>query len=148
MFKRKPRSYSQLASDMVYPRGGWSRALQYLVHRVRRLPDQPHRVARGFAAGTFVSFTPIFGLHLLGGMALAWAVRGNVLAGVLGTMVGNPLTIPFIAVMSVGLGRRMLGIEGGMAPRAILDEFSAAGTQLAQNVMTLFDGRDFATIAA
>lgn len=141
MFKRKPRSYSQLASDMVYPRGGWSRAVQYLVHRVRRLPDQPHRVARGFAAGTFVSFTPMFGLHLLGGMALAWAVRGNVLAGVLGTMVGNPLTIPFIAVMSVGLGRRMLGIEGSMAPRAILDEFSAAGTQLAQNVMTLFDGR-------
>ena len=141
MFKRKPRSYSQIATEMVYPRGGWSRAVQYLVHRIRRLPDQPHRVGRGFAAGTFVSFTPLFGIHLLGGMALAWAIRGNVLAGVLGTLVGNPVTIPFIAVMSVGLGRWILGIEGSAAPRAILDEFGAAGSQLAHNMLSLFDGR-------
>ena len=49
MFKRrKPRSYSQLATEMIYPRGGWRRASQYVMHRIRRLPDQPQRIARGF----------------------------------------------------------------------------------------------------
>ena len=41
MFRRKPRSYSQMASDIVYPRGGWWRAIKYRVHRLRRLPDPP-----------------------------------------------------------------------------------------------------------
>ena len=71
MFKRrKPRSYSQLATEMIYPRGGWRRASQYVMHRIRRLPDQPQRIARGFAAGIIVSFTPLFGFHFMTFLAL------------------------------------------------------------------------------
>lgn len=141
MFKRKPRSYSQMASDIIYPRGGWSRAAQYVVHRIRRLPDQPGRIGRGIAAGVFISFTPFFGAHLIGGIALAWMLRGNLLASVLGTLIGNPVTIPIIAVMSVSLGRWMLGIHGGMSPGVIMAAFSAASGQLWHNFMSIFDGR-------
>lgn len=141
MFKRRPRSYSQIASDIVYPRGGWSRAFQYLARRMQRLPDQPHRIARGVAAGTFVNFTPFFGLHLFLGFALAWALRGNMLAAALGTLVGNPLTFPFIAMMSVGLGRWVLGVEGSMSPGAILSAFTSAGRQLMHNFLSIFDER-------
>lgn len=141
MFKRKPRSYSQMASDMVYPRGGWLRAAQYALHRLRRLPDQPHRIGRGVAAGALMSFTPLFGLHLVGSMALAWAIGGNMLASVIGSFVGNPVTIPIIAVTSLGLGRWMLGVEGSMAPAAIFEAFAAAGRQLAHNALAAFDGR-------
>lgn len=141
MFKRKPRSYSQLASDIVYPRGGWSRAVRYIVHRVRRLPDEPSRIGRGVAAGVFISFTPLFGAHLLGGLALAWLMRGNLIAAVLGTLVGNPVTIPIIAVTSVGLGRWMLGVPGSMSPGVIMAAFTAASGQLWHNFMSIFDGR-------
>jgi len=141
VFKRKPRSYSQMASDIIYPRGGWSRAAQYVVHRIRRLPDQPGRIGRGIAAGVFISFTPFFGAHLIGGIALAWMLRGNLLASVLGTLIGNPVTIPIIAVMSVSLGRWMLGIHGGMSPGVIMAAFSAASGQLWHNFMSIFDGR-------
>lgn len=141
MFKRKPRSYSQMASEMVYPRGGWSRAVQYLAHRVRRLPDQPQRIARGFAAGTFINFTPLFGFHLLGAFALAWVIRGNLLAAALGTFIGNPVTIPFMAMISMALGRWMLGVEGTLTPAAILNAFASAGRQLTHNFMAIFDGR-------
>lgn len=127
MFKRKPRSYAQMASDMVWPRGGWSRSAQYVVHRVRRLPDEPHRVARGFGIGVFVNFTPLFGFHLMLAMGMAWIMRANMLAAVLGTFVGNPLTTPLIAVLSVSLGRRMLGVHGSASPGAILKEFTSAG---------------------
>ena len=119
MFKRrKPRSYSQLATEMIYPRGGWRRASQYVMHRIRRLPDQPQRIARGFAAGLFVSFTPFFGFHFMMAALVAWIIRGNIVAALLGTFVGNPLTFPFIAVLSVTLGRRMLDVEGTLQPPA------------------------------
>lgn len=142
MFKRKPRSYSRRVGDFLYPRGGWSRAAQYVAHRMGRLPDQPHRIARGFAAGTFINFTPLFGFHLLGALTLAWVLRGNLLAAVLGTFIGNPVTIPFMAMLSMGLGRWMLGVEGSMAPAAILGAFAAAGRQLTHNVMAVLDGRE------
>lgn len=138
MFKRKPRSYAQMASDMVWPRGGWSRSAQYVVHRVRRLPDEPHRVARGFGIGVFVNFTPLFGFHLMLAMGMAWIMRANMLAAVLGTFVGNPLTTPLIAVLSVSLGRRMLGVHGSASPGAILKEFTSAGQELWQNFLAIF----------
>lgn len=138
MFKRKPRSYSQMATEMVYPRGGWKRAAQYVIYRIRRLPDQPHRIGRGFGAGVFISFTPFFGAHFLGAAVIAWLIRGNILAALLGTFIGNPLTTPLIAVTSVGLGRWILGVHGTMRPSAILHEFTAAGGQLWQNILAVF----------
>ena len=130
-----------MASEMVYPRGGWSRAMRYIVHRLRRLPDPPHRVGRGVAAGVFISFTPLFGLHLVGSIGLAWAIRGNLLAAVIGSLIGNPVTIPLIALMSVAMGRWLLGIEGSIAPAAIFEAFASASRQLSHNLMAAFDGR-------
>ena len=31
---------------MIYPRGGFVRATRYVIHRMSRLPDEPHRIAR------------------------------------------------------------------------------------------------------
>ncbi|MDP5306772.1 DUF2062 domain-containing protein [Paracoccus spongiarum] len=139
MFKRrKPRSYGQMASDMIYPPGGWRRAGTYVLHRVRRLPDQPHRIGRGVAAGVFVSFTPLFGLHFLSAAAVAWLIGGNVLAALLATFVGNPVTFPFIAVAAVGLGREILGYRGDMGPQRIFGEFAGASTELWNNLESVF----------
>src|SRR5690625_2271848 len=82
---------------------------------MRRLPDTPHRVALGFACGAFVSFTPFFGLHFVLAACCAWITRSNILVALFGTVVGNPLTFPFISVGSLYLGRWMLGrkTDGG-----------------------------------
>ena len=139
MFKRrKPRSYSQLATQMIYPRGGWRRASQYVMHRIRRLPDQPQRIARGFAAGIFVSYTPLFGFHFMTAALVAWAIRGNIVAALLGTFVGNPLTFPFIAVLSISLGRWILGVEGKLLPHRIFEEFARASRELWNNLLAPF----------
>ena len=84
-------------------------AIEYLGHRVRRLPDTPHRIALGFACGVFASFTPFFGLHFVLAAVLAGLLRGNIVAALIGTVAGNPLTFPLIASVSLGLGRRILG---------------------------------------
>jgi len=138
LFKRsKPRSYGQIASEMIYPRGGWRRAGTYVVHRLRRLPDRPHRIARGVAAGIMVNFTPLFGFHFLSAAAVAWVIRGNILAALLATFVGNPVTLPFIALMSVGLGREILGLEGELSPQFIFHEFTKATGELWHNLRAI-----------
>ncbi|MDB6176491.1 DUF2062 domain-containing protein [Paracoccus sp. Z330] len=139
MFKRrKPRSYSQMASDMIYPRGGWRRAGTYVLHRVRRLPDQPHRIGRGVAAGVFVSFTPLFGLHFLSAAGCAWIIGGNLLAALLATFIGNPITFPFIAVLAVSLGRKILRLDGDLGPQQIFGEFARASAEIWHNIRSIF----------
>lgn len=131
-----------MATDMIYPRGGWLRAATYVIHRLRRLPDQPHRIGRGIAAGTFISFTPLFGFHFIGGAACAWLIRGNILAALLATFVGNPVTLPFIAFLAVSLGRSILGMHGEISAKLIISEFSQAGGELWHNIRALFGSED------
>nr|WP_184009883.1 DUF2062 domain-containing protein [Rubricella aquisinus] len=92
------------------PRTGWMRALGYMGHRLRRLPDRPSKVALGLAVGVFVCFTPLFGFHIAAAAALAWLIGGNVLAAMIGTFFGNPATFPLIATISLWFGRKVLGI--------------------------------------
>ena len=130
-----------MAVESVYPRGGWWRAATYVGHRMRRLPDQPHRIARGVAAGVFISFTPLFGFHFIGAALIAWLIRGNIVAALLGTFVGNPLTTPVIAVTSVALGRWMLGIEGKLSPHRIFSDFGRAVSDMWNNIGAIFSDR-------
>lgn len=110
MFKRRDRRpIRETLTESVWPRRGWGRVLQYFKHRLSRLPDQPARIARGVFAGVFVSFTPLFGLHFVLAAAIAWVIRGNVLAALLGTFFGNPLTFVVIAAVSLKIGSLMLG---------------------------------------
>lgn len=138
MFKRRKLSYTKAAAEWVYPRGGWWRSLSYMVHRIRRLPDPPHRISRGVFAGVVVCFTPLFGLHILLAMLIAWIIRGNLFAAVLATFVGNPLTFPIIAQISVALGEWMLGIDGHMSLHQIFGAFSHASAELWRNFWAIF----------
>ncbi|MEL6233540.1 MAG: DUF2062 domain-containing protein [Pseudomonadota bacterium] len=107
--RRTPPPLLARMREYIVPRKGWRRGFEYLSHRVKRIPDSPHRIAIGFSAGAFVSFTPLFGFHFFAAAGLAWILRGNVIAGLIGTVVGNPLTFPAIAATSLGLGRWILG---------------------------------------
>ncbi len=110
IFKRRHRPpFVDRLREIVYPRKGLWRGLDYIRKRLHRLPDSPHRIALGLACGAVASFTPFFGFHIVLAAALAWLLRGNVLAAAFGTMVGNPLTFPFIAAFSLNTGWRILG---------------------------------------
>jgi uncharacterized protein (DUF2062 family) len=122
------------------PAGGWRRGIEYIGHRVRRLPDTPHRIALGFCCGVFMSFTPLFGFHFLGALALAWLIRGNLIAAAIGQFFGNPVTLPFIAWISMSLGRRILN-QGGPTGRSFerVDEaFSTAFDGLWHTILSWF----------
>jgi len=74
-----------------------------------RISSAPHDVAAGAAAGVAVSFTPLVGAHITLAILAAVLLRGNVLAAVLGTIVGNPLTFPFFWGISYQVGKVMEG---------------------------------------
>jgi len=137
--RRKPLSTARRIRDFFYPPSGWRRAVEYFGHRLRRLPDTPHKIALGFACGVFVSFSPFFGFHFVYAGMVAMMVRGNVLASLLGTFVGNPVTFPFIATLSLGLGRRMLGLSvHDNTAHSLSDSFGGALSGLWQSILALF----------
>lgn len=112
VFKRRDRlPWWKATLRALWPSRGWGRALQYVKHRLRRLPDPPHRIARGVFAGIFVTFSPLFGLHFFLAAGLAWVLRGNVLAALLSTFIGNPLTFVPIAAISLQTGYSILGVR-------------------------------------
>ncbi len=114
VFKRRDRRpIWQIVLDFIYPRGGWLRAFEYVKHRVRRLPDTPEKISRGIAVGVFTTYTPFFGLHFLVAFLLSRLVRGNVLASLMATFFGNPLTYVPIAATSLWFGHRILGTPPG-----------------------------------
>lgn len=140
VFRRRDRpAFLLRVREAFYPRRGWRRTLEYFGHRVRRIPDSPHRIALGFSCGVFVSFSPLFGFHFFYAMGLAWLLRGNVLASLIGTVAGNPITFPIIASTSLALGRRILGYGAtGRDFGRITDAFSQAGQGIWQGVLSLF----------
>jgi len=141
VFKRRDsRTWLQVITQVIYPKGGWSRAVSYVMHRLRRLPDPPHRIARGVAAGVFVCFTPLFGLHFFLAAFLAFLMQGNILAALLATFFGNPLTFPLIAGISLELGSWMSGTPGGFHFEIVTRAFSQASVELWANFRAIFNG--------
>ncbi len=139
VFKRRsPRNFRQKVVNILYPGGGWGRSANYVMHRLRRLPDTPERIARGIAAGVAVSCTPLFGLHFVSAAALAWALRGNILASILATFFGNPFTFPIIAVSALELGSFILGRETSVKAYDAMRAFGAIWSEVGSNVLAVF----------
>ena len=80
----------------------------YYLKRVLRLSGTPYAIAMGVAIGVAVSFTPFVGTHLVVTFALAWLLRANLIAGAMGTAIGNPLTFPFIWASTYEVGHLLL----------------------------------------
>jgi len=110
LFKRREaESFLERVRVHMWPRRSWSRSSRYVVYRLRRLSDSPHAVALGFAIGVFCALTPFIGTHLIMAVTLAWIIGGSVVAAMLGTFVGNPLTYPPLWYATYKLGNIMLG---------------------------------------
>lgn len=128
-----------MLTELVYPRGGWTRAFEYIKHRIRRLPDTPEKIGRGMWCGVLASFTPFYGLHFLVALVLAKPLRGNLLASVIGTWFGNPLTLLPISAASLHTGYFLLGHRPA---RRLVDElprqFGGATSDLWHNLKALF----------
>lgn len=141
VFKRRNRKPIHRAiAEFFWPRGGWRRAATYVLHRMRRLPDSPERISLGIACGSFVSFLPLYGLHFTSAAILAWILRGNILAALLGTFYGNPLTFPVMAVTALELGHFLLGTGTMVSFTEAMGAIGHASGELSLNIVALIYG--------
>ncbi len=109
LFRRRERpGYWTRLRLWVWPRVSWRRSVLYYAKRILRLSGTPRAIALGAAVGVFASFTPLVGFHLLITFVIAWALGANMIAGAIGTAIGNPLTFPFIWASTYEVGRLIL----------------------------------------
>jgi uncharacterized protein len=142
VFKRRtPRNFRQSVMNFFIPGGGWGRSANYVMHRLRRLPDSPERIAKGIAAGVAVSCTPLFGLHFIAAASLAWVLRGNIFAALLATFFGNPFTFPIIVVSALELGNFLMGRDRLIKAYEAMNAFGAMWAELGHNFLALFTSR-------
>ena len=144
VFKRRDRrSIISILMRFFWPKGGWKRAFHYVNFRLRRLPDSSQKISRGIWAGLFTTFTPFYGLHFLTAAIAARLLKGNILAALLATFFGNPLTYVPIGVISLQTGHFFLGtdyIPPGDVGKSIFAKFLDAGADLQQNIFALVKG--------
>jgi uncharacterized protein len=119
---REKTTLGRRAREFCWPSIGVRRAWAYRMHRLARMDVSPHTLAMGFAAGAFASFTPFVGFHFILAALLAWMLRGNLIASAVGTVVGNPVTFPFIWIATYNLGAYTLGLSQKEEVTIAIDE--------------------------
>tara|TARA_B100000886_G_scaffold239769_1_gene168131 strand:- start:454 stop:939 length:486 start_codon:yes stop_codon:yes gene_type:complete len=97
-FKNKPKSFKNLFSINL------KRASLFYFLKLVRVKDTQDKLAIGFACGSMVSFTPLIGFHFFLAVIFAYILRGNIVASLIGTFVGNPFTFPFIWIFIYKVG--------------------------------------------
>lgn len=113
MFQRRvKRSFRSNLRETLWPSMGWRRVYLYFRHRVFRGKNSTHGITAGLATGAALSFSPLVGTHLFQVVFLAWIFRLNPLAGIVGTVFGNPWTFPFIFWVDYRVGAQLFSLFG------------------------------------
>jgi uncharacterized protein (DUF2062 family) len=85
------------------------RVLEVLLH----LDDTPPRTALAFAVGVWIAFFPIWGIHTVMALAIAFLFRLNRAALVVGAWLNNPWTMAPLYTAGTLLGCALLGVPPG-----------------------------------
>ena len=84
-------------------------SLRSLLKQMLHLQESPQRTALAFAIGTFIGFSPAYGLHTIMVFFCAWALRLNLLALMAGAFLNNPWTVVPILGATYWVGALLLG---------------------------------------
>jgi uncharacterized protein (DUF2062 family) len=82
------------------------RAFQAFLH----LDDTPRRIALAFGIGVYIAFHPLFGLHTVMALLIAFAFGLSRAAIIAGIYVNNPWTMAPMYIAGTSLGCLILGV--------------------------------------
>ena len=87
------------------------KTIKKLTQKLSSLNASTDSIALGFACGAAISMTPFIGFHSILAVLTALMIRANIIAALIGTIVGNPWTFAFIWPATYETGRLILGIR-------------------------------------
>ncbi len=90
--------------------------------QVLHLGDPPERTALAFAVGTFIAFTPTYGLHFVTALLCAWLFRLNFVALMAGNLLNNPWT--FLPIIGSSMWVGLLLVPVGQPPNIDWNDFT------------------------
>lgn len=109
LFKRRSTEpFWNKIRNLLWPRMGWQRMVNYYKHRTIRIPASDYAIAAGVGFGALVSWTPTFPTHLLQCLLYCWIFRANFFAAFVGSAFGNLWTTPFLFYSAYVVGKMML----------------------------------------
>lgn len=73
------------------------------------LDDTPHRISLGMAIGIFIAWTPTVGFQMMIAVPLAYLLRANRMASLIGVYLSNPITFLPMYWLDYHLGAMLLG---------------------------------------
>lgn len=84
------------------------RGIRHGYKKILRLKSSPQDIALGMGLGVFIGLLPIIPLQIVVVLALALLFRCSKLTALIGTLITNPLTIPFFYLIMLRIGRFFL----------------------------------------
>lgn len=87
-----------------------------ILRKLTNIKGTPESIAKGFATGVAMSFTPFVGFHILLSLMVVKITKQNGVAAVLGTIAGNPWTFPFIWYLTLHTGYLVLPNQNSLSP--------------------------------
>jgi uncharacterized protein (DUF2062 family) len=91
----------------------WRALKRFVVYRILRADDTPHRLALGIGIGIFTSWTPLIGGHMLLAVLLAFLMRANKALAATVVWVCNPVTFLPMLLIEWRIGEWIVGPSGG-----------------------------------
>lgn len=91
------------------PKNALLRVKEFVVYRVLRANDTPHRLSLGIAVGMFIAWTPTPGIQMLLVVLVASLLRANRLVGVPLVWLSNPFTLVPVYYPNYLVGEFLVG---------------------------------------
>jgi hypothetical protein len=122
-----PNNSKKWHKNKHHPATKVHRRVRLLKLKLLRINDPPERIARGAALGVVCGILPTFGFGGFIAFGLAFLFKANKAAAILGSLITNPITTPFIWTFSIMLGSLILGREYSVLLEKINNEGLVAG---------------------
>jgi uncharacterized protein (DUF2062 family) len=92
-------------------KNGAERWIRYQYLKLVRINDSAEKIAGGLTLGVVLGILPTFGLGIILAIFLAAALKLNRASAVIGTLIMNPWTAPFVWTLSYLAGSLLLGYD-------------------------------------
>jgi uncharacterized protein (DUF2062 family) len=102
------------------------RKIEHTIRYLSSFNETPERLALAFALGVFLTFTPLVGLHIVLGFAVAFLFGLNRVAMLFGLFVNNPWTLVPYYTAATYFGGWLIGFpKGSEMPDFVWSQFWA-----------------------